>query len=90
VLARHLAHSWIADGAPKIPEVDIAPPVTFLGQRQNGIWSDMDLAVETSSEVHSEEREARVWNGIHETVNELCSVCRDLVIFAPEWDDLRV
>ena len=50
----------------------------------------MDVAAKTSSEMHSEEGKARVWNWIHETTNEICALRRDLVILPPEGNDLRV
>ena len=90
MLARHFAHSRITDCAPQVSKPDIAPPISLLGQRQDSVRSDMNMAAKTSSEMHTEKGIARVWDRIHETPDEVSVFRCDLVVLPSEGDDLRV
>ena len=50
----------------------------------------MDIVVEAPREVHSKEGIAGIWDGVDETVNEIRTSRRNLVVLPPEGDYLGI
>src|SRR5580765_1912697 len=76
--------------AGQVARVHLAPAVALPGEREDGVGAGMDVAVDAAGEVHAEERERRVRDGIDQSADERGGVGREVVVLTAERDDPHV
>src|SRR4051794_28341085 len=69
-----------------MPEVDPAPGVALARKREDCVRSDVHMSVDSTGEMHAEERKLRIRDGIHQPAHEIGTVRYECSVLAPERD----
>ena len=71
-------------------QIDVELCVSLASERQHGIRSAFDAAVNQSREVNAEKRELRIGNGVNQIATQVPGIRLEFVVLAAKGDDLGV
>src|SRR5207244_7402685 len=71
-----------------VAQVHVPPEVALAREGEDGVRPRLEEAVDRPREVHAEEGEARVWDGVEQAADQIAPAHR--VVLAAEWDDLHL
>src|SRR5207244_5940891 len=71
-----------------VAQVHVPPEVALAREGEDGVRPRLEEAVDRPREVHAEEGEARVGDGVEQAADEIAPAHR--VVLAAEWDDLHL
>ena len=78
----------IAEGIGEVAEIDVLFAVPFPRTCKHCVRSGLHAAVDEAGEVNAEEGKVEVGDGVDEMANEALALRTELIIFAPEGNDL--
>src|SRR5262249_6252280 len=81
--------AWRPDELTEFLPVNLAPGVTLACEGQNRIGPRVDPTIESPREMHAEEGECGVRNGVDHALDERLAGGHELVVLAPERDDAK-
>jgi hypothetical protein len=87
VLAGHAPEAGEGDRCGEVAQADVGVTVAFTCKGKDGVGAGVDSTRDAAGEVHSEERKARVGNGIDEGVHQGGALGYEVIVFPPEGDD---
>ena len=79
-----------SEGLPRIAQGDIRAPVALALKGEHGIWPRFDATTDHAGEVHAEEWERGIGNGINQVPDEVRAGGCQFPIIAAKGDDARL
>ena len=87
VLREEAQCARVGQRAGEVARRDVPPAVTLAGEREHRVRAAFDPSADHAREVHPEEGEARIRDGVDESTHQMLCIRGELEVLAAERDD---